>query len=290
MQKIQSYLYPNRVIAIADLAGFTTENKIVYARTVKLYKGVDNVIEFDVQNADQKRLNLVTSPSITIIRLNVMDSNGKSLPNSPYTVTPSATVTGIATVTIPGTDLASLSSQFLKYSVTAVNAASNTIPLYTDSRFSAVGTMEVVESAVGVTRANRTYNTFTGEIDFAGNVMHRSSCIPAKFYEAIKTTTISFDVHMTAFIGSVWIEGTTDMTISVNSFLNATKLQTYTTATAVTATQTFSNIPVGNYNYFRITWQWPSVNDPTTNMNIYGSYSGFAPDNGPGKVDLITVY
>jgi len=60
MQKIQSYLYPNRVILIADLAGFTVENTIVYAKTVKIYKGVDNVIQFDVQNADQKRLDLLT--------------------------------------------------------------------------------------------------------------------------------------------------------------------------------------------------------------------------------------
>jgi len=104
MQKIQSYLYPNRIILLADLAGFTTENKIVYARTVKIYQGVDNVIEFDIQNADQKRLNLVTTPSISNIKLNVMDASGKALPNSPYTVTPSVTVTGIATVTIPSVD------------------------------------------------------------------------------------------------------------------------------------------------------------------------------------------
>jgi hypothetical protein len=73
MQKIQSYLYPNRVILLADLAGFTTENTVVYAKTIKIYKGVDNVIQFDVQNADQKRLELVISPSITNLEVNVMD-------------------------------------------------------------------------------------------------------------------------------------------------------------------------------------------------------------------------
>ena len=286
MQKIQSYLYPNRIELLVDLAGFTTEYTNVYQRNVKIYRGVDNVLEFDVKNADQKRIDLT---AYTNLHLNVMDAGGKALPNSPYTITATATK-GIATVTVPSADLISLNSQFLKYSVTAVNGNSQTIPLYADSRFGAVATVELIGDAIPYIRPSRTYETFTGEIDYAGNVMHRSSTIPAKFYEAVPVTAMSFDAHMTGFIGSIWIEGTEDMTISVNSFLNATKLQTYTTNVATTATQTFANIPVGEYNYFRVTWQWPSVTDPTTNMNIYGSYSGFGADNGPGKVDLITVY
>ena len=118
MQKIQSYLYPNRVILLADLAGFTVENTIVYQRTTKIYRGVDNVLEFDIQNADQKRLDLLTTPSITNIHMNVMDAGGKALPHSPYTVTATSTK-GIASVTIPSADLAGLNTQFLKYSVTA---------------------------------------------------------------------------------------------------------------------------------------------------------------------------
>ena len=60
MQKIQSYLYPNRIILLADLAGSTVENTIVYAKTVKIYNGIDNTIQFDIQNADQKRIDLST--------------------------------------------------------------------------------------------------------------------------------------------------------------------------------------------------------------------------------------
>jgi hypothetical protein len=287
MQKIQSYLYPNRIQLLADLAGFTTEYTNVYQRNVKIYRGVDNIIEFDVKNADQKRIDLTV---YTSLHLNLMDAGGKALPNSPYTITPNTPITGISTATIPSADLINLDVQFLNYSVTAVNANLQTIPFYADSRFGAVGTVELIGDAIPYVRPSRIFETFTGEIDFAGNVMHRSSTIPAKFYEAVPVTAMSFDAHMTGFIGSIWIEGTRDMTISVNSFLNATKLQTYTTNVATTGTQTFANIPVGEYNYFRITWQWPSVTDPTTNMNIYGSYSGFGADNGPGTVDLITVY
>ena len=58
MQKISSYLYPNRVRLLANLAGFNVEYTSVYQRTINLFKGIDNVVEFDIINADQKRVDL----------------------------------------------------------------------------------------------------------------------------------------------------------------------------------------------------------------------------------------
>lgn len=277
MQKIQSYLYPNRVILLADLAGFTTENTVVYAKTIKIYKGVDNVIQFDIQNADQKRLELVTSPLVTNLKLNVMDASGKALTNSPYTIS-TTSITGIATVTIPQADTASLAHQFLKYSVTATDSNSKNIPLYTDSRFNAVGTIELVGSAMPTTRSAVVYDRFSGEINFMGNVINHSSAIPVKFYEATSTTSVTIACIMTGFIGDLYVEGTEDSTISVESFRNATRIQTFSTTVGTTTTHTFTNVPVGSYNFLRVSWQYPNIspfNTPTTNPY--------------GTVDKITV-
>jgi hypothetical protein len=285
MQKVQSYLYPNRVILIADLAGFTVENTIVYAKTVKIYKGVDNVIQFDVQNADQKRLNLVTSPTITNLRMNLMDSEGNALPNSPYTVTTTA-ITGIATVTIPSADLSSINYQFLKYSVTATDSNSHTIPLYTDSRFSAVGTIEVIGNATPTAHKATVYDRFQGEINYMGNVINHTSAIPCKFYEAVASTTMNFSVQLTNFIGQVYIEATEDMTASVESFKNAPKLQSMTYSVPTTTTLTFSGVPVTNnttgqgYNYMRVSWLYPDVWQYGSQQNPTLTY---------GSVDKVTV-
>jgi hypothetical protein len=279
MQKIQSYLYPNRVILIAELAGFTVENTIVYAKTVKIYKGVDNIVQFDIQNADQKRLNLVTSPPVTNIKMNVMDSAGNALPNSPYSVA-TTSITGIATVTIPSADLASIDHQFLKYSVTATDSSSHTIPLYTDSRFSAVGTIEVIGYATPVAHATTVYDRFQGEINFMGNVINHTSAIPCKFYEAVPTTSMNFSVKLTNFIGTIYVEATEDMTVSVESFKYAPKLQTMTYSVATTTTLSFSGVPVTNattgqsYNYMRVSWVYPDVWQYGSQQNptlIYGS-------------------
>jgi len=53
MQKISSYLYSNRIQLMADVivldSAYPVEWKIVYQRPIKIYKGVDNVIELDVK-------------------------------------------------------------------------------------------------------------------------------------------------------------------------------------------------------------------------------------------------
>ncbi|CAB4125792.1 hypothetical protein UFOVP181_420 [uncultured Caudovirales phage] len=254
MQKISTYLYPNRVQLLADLASFNVEYTNVYQRQVKIYSGIDNTIEFDIKNADQKRIDLNT---LSDIELNVMDASGQSLPNSPYTVTPTA-LKGIATVTIPADDLSYLDSQFFKYSVSCVKEGNNTL-LYADSRFGAVGTIELVGSAMPVYRNSRVYESFTAEIDLKGVPTWHTSAIPAKFYEAVPTETISFSIDLTGFVGSVWIEATKSSTISVESFKHGSYLRSFTAMADAPATTTlsFNNIRICDFSYFRVSYSTP---------------------------------
>jgi hypothetical protein len=278
MQKISSYLYPNRIILLADLAGFTTEYTNVYQRIIKIYQGVDNVLEFDVKNADQKRIDISTLDNISV---NLMDSAGNSI--GIYTVTPfpqDSLKKGIGYTTIPSTALTGLDHQFLRYSVTHT-VDDNPQVLYGDTRFGATGTIELLTNAMPVDRPARVFNSFTGEIDLNGYVMHRSSAIPAKFYEAVPTTQLTFELDFVdGFIGTVYIEGTKDMTISVNSFLHATKIQSHTFDVAFTGEYAFPVVDIGEFNYFRITWKWPDTHQ----------YTSYVTDNGPGKLGKITVY
>jgi len=344
MQKVQSYLYPNRIILLADLAGFTVENKVPYTRTVKIYQGIDNVIEFDIQNSDQKRIDLST---LSDIEVNVMDMSGNALPSSPYYPTPlnsatatnatvvatsgqattttitiptanisgnfltscvitgtsivgpvlvsgvsvdvdSATTTisvtfpkqtvagasnlsiscilkGLASIIIPQEDINDLDKQYLKYSVTALDQLGNQILLYIDASFTGPGTMEIIGNALPKFRDDIIYDEFVGEINYMGNVINHSPAIPCKYYEANATEFMNFEVKMTNFIGTVYVEATEDMTIAVSSFLNAPQLQSFTCSTPTTTTISFNNVPVlnsvtgKNYNYMRISWLYPDV-------------------------------
>jgi hypothetical protein len=271
MRKISSYLYSNRIELLADLAGFNVEYTNVYQRTVKIYKGVDNVLEFDIKNADQKRLSLITSPTITNIKLNVMDQEGNKLPNSPYTVTPTAGLTGIASVTIPSSDLTAIDHQFLRYSVTATKGSANII-LYADSRFGGIGTIEVAGTASPVTRNSQVVTEFHADITYSNMIdeyLH-STAIPVRFYEAIPTTTAKLDFVFNQLQGTVYVEATSDATISNESFpasgnptfnpdgtraavRRGTVIDTFNISTSdVSASKIYSNL--GQYTYLRVSY------------------------------------
>lgn len=276
MRKISSYLYSNRIELLADLAGFTVENRVVYQRTVKIYKGVDNVLEFDIKNADQKRLELITSPSITAIKLNVMDSEGNALPNSPYTVTPTAGLKGIGSVTVPASDLLTIDHQFLRYSVTATKGSA-TIPLYADTQFGAVGTMEVVSNAMPAGGKTQVLYTFHSDLSYSSTIDEyvHSSPVLIKFYEAIPTTTAQLVLSFNQLQGTVYIEATSDATISNESFPSSGNpqlnpdgskpayrrgavLDTFAVSkTDVSATKVYSNL--GSYTYLRVSYMRASV-------------------------------
>ena len=59
MQKNFTYLLKNKIIIVADIAGLVTEYRPVYQKSIKVSKGIDNVLEFEVKNHDQKPVSLL---------------------------------------------------------------------------------------------------------------------------------------------------------------------------------------------------------------------------------------
>lgn len=252
MQKISSYLLNNRIELVADLAGFITEWKPVYKRTIKVYNGIDNTLEFDIKNADQKRIDLST---LTSIEMNVMDNQGYALPNSPYIVSPlnQTTYKGLATVIIPQEDLADLGEQFLTYSVTAVKGG-NDVMMYADARFGATGTIQVINDAMPKCRSTTTYDYFNGAGDFNNTtITYSSESIATKFRDAVPPTRAIVDVLVDNLDGSIWIEATKDTVVGHESFTyKGTRVATQTVVTGDTSF-TF-DIDISQYTYIRVNY------------------------------------
>ena len=87
MQKISFYLVPNRIKVTTDVAGFNTELRQVYQRKIKLYKGIDNTIEFEVKNADNRKDNVngyeVVVKFFDALRKNVFTVTGLPIAGKP---------------------------------------------------------------------------------------------------------------------------------------------------------------------------------------------------------------
>jgi hypothetical protein len=142
MQKISSYLYPNRILVEADLAASLVEWKNVYQRPIKIYQGLDNVLEFDFRNSDQKRQDISTY-ALTIV---IMDQLSQEIYSSSLDV--DTGIDGIAKLVLPASAIAYITPQFLKYTIYKTNQDGTRIPVYTDTYFSVGGTLEVAGGAM----------------------------------------------------------------------------------------------------------------------------------------------
>jgi hypothetical protein len=134
MQLIPRYLVKNKVDVIASDVGFVTEYRPVYSRQVKVYKGIDNSIQFRFLNADQKPID-ITNEDIKFVAYD--ESKIKVLE-----LTATATATkGLATLTIGKTFLEDLPQQYLSYSVYFDSESDGQVLTYSDSHFGNNGTI-----------------------------------------------------------------------------------------------------------------------------------------------------
>jgi hypothetical protein len=252
MQKISSYLLNNRVELVANLAGFITEWKPVYKRHIKIYNGIDNTIEFDIKNADQKRIDLSTLGGI---EMNIMDNQGYALPNSPYTLDTlnQTTSKGLATVTIPQEDLVDLVDQSLTYSVTTRKDGKD-VMLYADASFAATGTIELIGNAMPIIRDSAVYDYFNGAGDFNNTtITFFSDSINLKFRDAVPPTQADISINLDNLEGSVWVEATKDTVIGHESFTyKGTRLATQSTVSGDTLVN--FTVDLLDYTYIRVNY------------------------------------
>jgi hypothetical protein len=141
MQQIQSYLYHNIVeVQFLDPSIFTTRNRVVYSRPIKIYQGIDNPLQVVVRNQDQKAIN-VTGYAVQV---DIQDPLSQTSVES-LAVTITNAVKGLGTVTVPRAVVNALEQRFYKIVVKIVHLSDNREqPLYTDSNYGAALDLEVL--------------------------------------------------------------------------------------------------------------------------------------------------
>lgn len=141
MQQIQSYLYPNIVeVQFLDPSIFTTRNRVVYNRPIKIYQGIDNTLQVVVRNQDQKTIN-VTGYAV---QLDIQDPLGQVSLES-LAVNMTNAVKGLGKVVVPKDLVNALDQRIYKIVIKLVKLSDNTEqPLYTDSNYGASLDLEVL--------------------------------------------------------------------------------------------------------------------------------------------------
>lgn len=133
MQTIEIFHYKNILnVQVIDPAIYTTRNRIVYSRTIKIYQGIDNPIHVVAKNQEQKPADLTGYD----VRVDIQDPEN-ALTVETFTVTFVAQDKGLSTFTIPKNVVNALDQRHYELTVKLVNLDTNDeAPLYIDDNYS----------------------------------------------------------------------------------------------------------------------------------------------------------
>jgi len=146
MITVKAYLYPNCAeVQVFDPTIFTTRNRVVYSRPIKVYQGIDNPIQVIVKNQDQKPVDL-TGSSVTA---SIQDPTNQVTVKS-YVVTWANIQLGQGTFTFDANTINSLENRFYKLAFsTTVTSTDTTSPVYIDDNYGVPLDLEVLPAYYG---------------------------------------------------------------------------------------------------------------------------------------------
>jgi hypothetical protein len=133
MQLTPRYLVKNITTLVADVAGFNTEYRPVYSKQLQVYKGIDNVLEFRLLNADQKPIDITSYvPKFVAFDENntmVLEKDGTVLDDG-------STITrGKFSITVSENELLNVKQQYLKYNVYMQETDGDKVLTYSHANF-----------------------------------------------------------------------------------------------------------------------------------------------------------
>jgi len=140
MQLIPRYLYKNQIDVVSNDVGFVVEYRPVYSRQLKVYRGIDNKLQFRLLNADQKPVRITDTPVIVIY-----DEANNKIIEKDCTVQDDGSTTatkGQFTVSLLENDLLNVKQQYLHYNIYLESDSGNTIT-YSSRGFDSAGQIYV---------------------------------------------------------------------------------------------------------------------------------------------------
>ena len=141
MQTIDVFWYKNILeVQVQDPSIFTTRNRIVYSRPIKIYQGIDNPIHIVAKNQDQKSVDL-TGYTMEIAIQDLINE----LTVSVFAVSAFTWTKGLGQFTIPVETVNALDQEFYWLTARLVNTATNMLqPLYIDDNHEVRLTLQVL--------------------------------------------------------------------------------------------------------------------------------------------------
>ena len=256
MQLNSVYLYSNKVDVFTNaLASWQTERyRRVYNRNLKVFRSVDNRIDLQVRNSDQKSADISGS---TVV-FNIIARAGKDLILKKDCITQSAS-TGKVYVVLTKEELENLESGSYNFSIVqevreTIDSTDHRVvsrtPMYTDSQYGVIGILEVLGDVFGEADDSLLIDKFdyvnpasTGSTDARYYI---SSIVDPRSETVVPTSLHTFQLYFTNYTGSVIVQGSLENSATPNRWVNILDPISY-----VGVSKEYINV-VGKYNWLRI--------------------------------------
>jgi len=290
MHNYHTYLYPNRLVAYLDAVAPETF-RMFYQRPLIIYKGVDNLIQIDLRNQDQKKVTTTDILVITVLdprtQLRVLSSEFTRNANGTYETR------------ILETELIDFNPGNYEFTLVLEHRDSvdggyvvlSSRVCYSDSQFDARGVLELRDSVQGeiydsfeIKKFKKVSPSSVGEIGlsrFESSVIETGSMAgPTKNFH-------TFQIYANNYTGSI------DFQVSQDSDPRPNEWTTLESITAVNQDSFYINFE-GIYKWFRVVHipnSAYSVGEFVVQQSILNTYSVSVRNGGLGYKggDVITI-
>lgn len=297
MQLIPVYLYPNKLDVFTNSyeeVWKTERYRQVYQKNIKIHRGVDNRIDFQVKNSDQKPLSIVGSSLVFVL----VDKEQNRLILEKSCEIQSLAL-GRIFVEIGHEELFDIEPGFYNFSLLKENREDvdstehrviKRTPVYVDSNYSATGIIEVLGDLKGNPIKSLEIKEFKQDVpeNYTEPYTFYSSIISARPELNNGSSMHTFQFYMTDYNGEVTIQGSLSDGASPNIWIDIND-----PITVIGSNLKYKNI-VGKYNWFRIKHipnRVSSTAEFVVAQTILNSYTVSIKSGGRGYIvgDTITI-
>jgi len=211
MQLTPRYLVDNITYVISSETGYIVEYRPVYSRQLKVYRGVDNALQFRLLNADQKPLTINGTPIFVVFDENqnqIIERECNIMEDS------SPATKGMFEVILFENDLLNIQAQYLSYNI-YIRSGDDKLLTYSNRDFDSAGIIYLngssfpgVKSSKVVTNWYQENDYYVATLDVVGK--HLSAEPGINGNEALHTVAIYSNGYVGDLIIQATLENSTD--------------------------------------------------------------------------------
>lgn len=211
MLKCPVYLYTNSYTVLLDLDQNTRTHNIMYQRDLKIQKGLQNKIQFQFKNSDQKLLRISNTETYVFSLFHAIDR--RQLVERQITVLDDGTTStkGLGLLTLTESDTVDLDKGHYRFSVKKLNNDGTYDQTYANTYYGIGGTVELLEDVYPVLQPSQVVTTFQKTYNYdigAQRYEYYSGNLPSHPEYKSNTALHTVAIYFNQYRGQVLVEAT----------------------------------------------------------------------------------